>query len=107
MALPDSSNITFVELDIGSTSHSINTEKGIFMYLSELDLQGLILNAAQGASSRNSSTFSYAKLDKRGYVYLNSSYGVGAPIGLVENLGTAVSSYKYNETGFHALPLCI
>ena len=66
LALPDFSNITFVEIDIDSTSHSINTEKGIFTYLPELDLQGLILNAAQGASSRKSSTISHAKLDKTG-----------------------------------------
>lgn len=108
LALPSFSNITWLENDIvDNSTYTQNTAKGIFTYLPEFDLQGLILNAAQDASSRNGGANSHAKLDKTGYVYSNRSYGMGSSVGLTDDFGPHMSSYTYNETGYLAEPSCI
>ena len=85
------------------------TERGIFSFLPGIDIQGLLLNSAQDASSRTQAggTNSHAKLDKTGYVYTGRSYGVGASVGLVDGSAQSVTSYTYNETGFRTATQCI
>ncbi|KAA6416372.1 MAG: hypothetical protein FRX48_01092 [Lasallia pustulata] len=94
---------------LSDVDHFRNTERGIFSYLPATDIQGLLLNSAQDASSRTQAggTNSHAKLDKTGYVYTGRSYGVGASVGLVDGFTQSVTSYTYNETGFRAATQCI
>jgi hypothetical protein len=109
--LPAFTNITLLDVGITGTlsnvKQSINTAKGIFTYLPEADIQGLLLNSAQDASSRTGGTNSHAKLDKTGYVYTGRSYGAGASVGLVDGFTQPVTSYTYNETGFRTETQCI
>ncbi|KAI4130877.1 MAG: hypothetical protein LQ347_003209 [Umbilicaria vellea] len=112
--LPSFANITLLnKLDITATLSDadlfINTAKGIFTYLPETYIQGLLLNSAQDASNRTQAggTNSHAKLDKTGYVYTGRSYGLGASVGLVDGFAQSATSYTYNETGFRTTTQCI
>ena len=107
ITIPDFSNITMINSsDINAPPKSLNLDTGIFSYLPELDLQGVILNAAQDASPRNNSQTVHAKLDKTGYVYLNRSYGVGSSIGIVQTAPPYVTTYSFTETGIRANASC-
>ena len=99
LALPSFSNSTGLE-DDGANIKAQTTAQCIFTYAPESDLWGLIMNAAQDASSRNGGTSSHAKLDKTGYIYPTRSYGIGVSVGLTDKFLERVTSYTYNETGY-------
>lgn len=93
---------------INKSFYTKNIAKEIFTYISALDLQGLLLNAAQNASSQIESTIAHAKLDKINYIYPTRSYGVGAFVGLTDNnFALPVLTYGYIEIGYRVTPLCI
>lgn len=83
------------------------TERGIFTFAPDLDLQGLVLNSAQDASDRNGGVSHHRKLDKSGYVYRGRSYGLAAAVGLETNFEPPATSYEFEETGLLAETSCI
>ncbi|MCJ1226316.1 hypothetical protein MMC12_002966 [Toensbergia leucococca] len=113
--LPAYSNTTLLK---GMPYHSalrniynVNTDKGLFTYAPEFDLQGTMLDLAAGASNRTrgtNTTSAHSKLDKTNYVYAQRSYGVGASVGLTDDgLLDSTKRYKYYELGFQAETSCI
>ena len=88
---------------------SIRSDKGIFTYSPNYDLQDLILNAAASATSRDGTAQNHSKIDNSRYSYTGRSFGVGSSAGLVADSLNSLSalSYSYNETGYRAQVGCI
>ena len=88
---------------------SIRNDKGTFTCSPNYDLQDLILNAAASATSRDGTAQNHSKIDNSRYSYTGRSYGVGASVGLVDDLlnSSKVLSYSYIETGYRAQVSCI
>lgn len=71
-----------------------------------LDTQGLLLTQAAAASSRNGTTQTHAKIDNTGYAYFGRSFGVGAAVGLFNEVGAA-QSYWFHEFGYMSTVKCL
>jgi hypothetical protein len=85
-----------------------NSALGLFTFDPERELQGLVLQSAEGASTVTNNQTIHAKLDRTKYSYINRSYGVGASAGLADSgLSERVTAYTYNETGFISNTSCI
>ncbi len=97
----------YVSLERGGLSWEI--EKGVFTYTPNFELQGIILDQAATASSRNSSTPTHAKLDYSQYAYEGRSFGVGSSVGLVDSTVGSLGplGYNYTEVGYQSEVHCI
>jgi hypothetical protein len=72
---------------------------------------GLLVNSVSQASSRNSSTPTYQKLDGTGYFYHGRSYGVGSAVGLLQptypdDPNAIIRGYSFIEDGYYTNVSC-
>ncbi|KAI9703567.1 MAG: hypothetical protein M1836_007337 [Candelina mexicana] len=103
------SNELWGSLSFLTGSIAVRRDTGTFTYAPNYELQGIILNQAASASSRNGSTSRHAKIDNSQYVYEGRSFGVGSSVGLVDNSISSSSTlgYSYTEIGYDAQVHCI
>ncbi|KAF5000345.1 hypothetical protein FGRMN_1813 [Fusarium graminum] len=84
---------------------------GTFSFVNWKTRTGLLLNSVSQASSRNSSTATYQKLDGTGFVYHGRSYGVGSAVGLLQPIykddpKAIIRQYSFLEDGYAASVSC-
>ncbi|MCJ1292943.1 hypothetical protein MMC34_004496 [Xylographa carneopallida] len=85
-----------------------NIDKGLFTFAPEFDQQGTMLDQAAGASNRTGGASAHSKTDRSNYIYEQRSYGVGASVGLTDDmLLSYTENYNYYEIGFQAETSCI
>ena len=106
MALPGYQNSSW--MDGGHVPPAQDEASGIFSFIPEWDIQGLILNSASGASSRTGGNVTHPKLDRTQYNYINRSYGVGSSVGLTDKqFASNTLKYTFFESGFDTNISCI
>ena len=88
---------------------SKRSPEGVFSYSPNYDLLGVILTQAASASSLNTTTPTFRKLDNTRYSYTGRSYGVGSSVGLVDGgfASNNTQRYTYSETGYSTHAHCI
>ena len=91
-----------------SPMRSTRDPRGVFSYSPNYDFLGIILTQAASASSINGTTPILRKLDNTRYSYLGRSYGVGSPVGLVDQAFShnTTQNYTYNEIGYDTRVHC-
>lgn len=95
---------------IGSAGPSLRTQKGFFTYSVGQQQSGQLLSSAASASSTGVGPHVHRKLDNTQFSYRGRSYGVGAPVGLMDQGITSdaqVAGYIYQEEGYVANVTCI
>ena len=111
MDLPNWSNTTILAANYHSefrNLYELNTAQGLFTYRPDFDLQGPMLGTAASASNRTGGISFHPKLDKTGYTYTSRSFGVGASVGLTDDVvPNSTLSYVYNEIGFLSNTSCV
>lgn len=106
----DVSMIREYPMMIGSAGPSLRTQKGFFTYSVGQQQSGQLLSSAASASSTGTGLHVHRKLDNTQFNYLGRSYGVGAPIGLMDqgiSSSSQVAGYIYQEEGYLANVTCI
>ncbi|KAI9744034.1 MAG: hypothetical protein M1835_002827, partial [Candelina submexicana] len=103
------SNELWGTLNFLTGSIAVRRDTGTFTYAPNYELQGIILNQAASASSRNGSIPRHAKIDNSQYVYEGRSFGVGSSVGLVDGSisSSPILGYSYTETGYDAQVHCV
>ncbi|KAH7383304.1 hypothetical protein BKA66DRAFT_441639 [Pyrenochaeta sp. MPI-SDFR-AT-0127] len=94
---------------IGSAGPSLRTQKGFFTYSVGQQQSGQLLSSAASASSTGRGPHIHRKLDNTQFSYRGRSYGVGAPIGLMDQgilSNNQVAGYIYQEEGYLANVTC-
>jgi hypothetical protein len=96
----DVSMIKEYPMMIGSAGPSLRTQKGFFTYSVGQQQSGQLLASAAQASSAGTGLHLHRKLDNTQYSYKGRSYGVGSPVGLLDQAicdDPQVAGYKYHE----------
>ncbi|GFF54514.1 hypothetical protein IFM46972_10041 [Aspergillus udagawae] len=114
LMVPDWSNTTLIKeypSEIDQTGPTIRNTKGYFTYSVGMGLLTPLVASASTATTVDGSIRSHNKLDNSGYTYHGRSYGVGAPVGLVDDTlrreNPRATNYIYQETGLAADVACI
>jgi hypothetical protein len=105
----DVSMIKEYPMMIGSAGPSLRTQKGFFTYSVGQQQSGQLLASAAQASSAGTELHVHRKLDNTQFNYKGRSYGVGAPVGLMDqgiSSNTQVAGYIYHEMGYLANVTC-
>jgi len=95
---------------IGSAGPSLRTQKGFFTYSVGQQQSGQLMGSAASASSTGIGPHVHRKLDNTQFSYRGRSYGVGAPVGLMDqgiSSNTQVAGYWYQEAGYLANVTCM
>lgn len=106
----DVSMIKEYPMMIGSAGPSIRMQKGFFTYSVGQQQSGQLLGSAASASSSGTGPHVHRKLDNTQFSYRGRSYGVGAPVGLMDQSiisNELVAGYQYQEEGYLANVSCI
>ncbi|CAO2655858.1 Nn.00g046610.m01.CDS01 [Neocucurbitaria sp. VM-36] len=106
----DVSMIREYPMMIGSAGPSLRTQKGFFTYSVGQQQSGQLLSTAASASSTGIGPHVHRKLDNTQFSYRGRSYGVGAPVGLMDQgitSDSSVAGYIYQEEGYLANVTCI
>ncbi|KAF1833726.1 hypothetical protein BDW02DRAFT_369660 [Decorospora gaudefroyi] len=99
----DVSMIREYPLMIGSSGPSLRTQKGFFTYSVGQQQSGQLLASAAQASSSGLEPHVHRKPDNTQFSYRGRSYGVGAPVGLLDQgilSDKQVAAYVYQEQGY-------
>lgn len=114
LMVPDWSNTTLIKeypSEIDQTGPTIRNTKGYFTYSVGVGLLTPLVASASTATTVDGSIRNHNKLDNSGYAYHGRSYGVGAPVGLVDDIlhreNPRATNYTYEETGLAADVACI
>jgi hypothetical protein len=114
LMVPDWSNTTLIKeypSEIDQTGPTIRNTKGYFTYSVGMGLLTPLVTSASTATTVDGSIRNHNKLDNSGYTYHGRSYGVGAPVGLVDDTlrreNPRATNYTYQETGLAADVACI
>jgi hypothetical protein len=105
----DVSMIREYPMMIGSSGPSLRTQKGFFTYSVGQQQSSQLLASAAQASSTGTGLHLHRKLDNTQFSYRGRSYGVGAPVGLMDqgiSSNTQVAGYIYQEEGYLANITC-
>ncbi|KAH2639345.1 hypothetical protein KXV79_007784, partial [Aspergillus fumigatus] len=109
LMVPDWSNTTLIKeypSEIDQTGPTIRNTKGYFTYSVGVGLLTPLVASASTATTVDGSIRNHNKLDNSGYAYHGRSYGVGAPVGLVDDIlhreNPRATNYTYEETGLAA-----
>lgn len=105
----DVSMIREYSMVIGSAGPSLRTQKGFFTYSVGQQQSGQLLSSAASASSTGIGPHVHRKLDNTQFSYRGRSYGVGAPVGLMDQgiaSDPSVAGYVYQEEGYVANVTC-
>jgi hypothetical protein len=105
----DVSMIKEYPMMIGSSGPSLRTQKGFFTYSVGQQQSSQLLASAAQASSFGMGPHVHRKLDNTQFSYRGRSYGVGAPIGLMDQgirSNSQVAGYIYQEEGYLANVTC-
>lgn len=106
----DVSMIREYPMMIGSAGPSKRTRKGFFTYSVGQQQSGQLLSSAASASSSGSDIHVHRKLDNTQFSYRGRSYGVGAPVGLMDQgivTSSQIAGYVYQEQGYLTNVTCI
>jgi hypothetical protein len=108
----DVSMIKEYPMMIGAAGPSIRTRKGFFTYSVGQQQSGQLMGSAASASSIGAapSEHLHRKLDNTQFSYKGRSYGVGAPVGLMDqglSVNPQIAGYRYQEAGYLANVTCI
>lgn len=106
----DVSMIKEYPMMIGNAGPSLRTQKGFFTYSVGQQQSGQLLSSAASASSTGRGPHVHRKLDNTQFSYRGRSYGVGAPIGLMDQgiaANSQVAAYVYQEEGYLTNVTCI
>lgn len=106
----DVSMIKEYPMMIGSAGPSLRTQRGFFTYSVGQQLSGQLLGSAASASSTGRGLHVHRKLDNTQFSYRGRSYGIGAPVGLMDqgiSSNPQVAGYVYQEAGYLANVTCI
>ncbi|OAL52327.1 hypothetical protein IQ07DRAFT_610041 [Pyrenochaeta sp. DS3sAY3a] len=106
----DVSMIKEYPMMIGSAGPSLRTQKGFFTYSVGQQQSSQLLSSAASASSTGRGPHVHRKLDNTQFSYRGRSYGVGAPIGLMDQgiiSNNQVAGYIYQEEGYLANVSCV
>ena len=113
LQIPSFDNVSLVKeypSEIGNQGPVLRDMKGIFSYNAALTYLGLLLSSAASATTVDRSQRQPAKFDNSQFTYTGRSYGVGASVGLGDELiqddGLWIS-YSYTEYGYEAVVNCI
>lgn len=113
VAIPQFQNSTMIRewpSEINSSGPLLRTTKGLFSFSPGVRMLGSLLASAASATTVDGGIRQHPKLDNTRYTYNGRSYGVGAPVGLVDDPITdnpLVLSYLYQENGLRADVECI
>lgn len=94
----------------GVSVPSLRSTKGAFTYNVGQSLIGSLLSSASSATTVDGSLRQHAKLDNTRFTYSGRSYGIGASVGLLDDviLGNPLAThYTFQETGYDAHVACI
>jgi len=106
----DVSMIKEYPMDIGKSGPSFRNQKGFFTYSVGQQLIGPLLGSAASASSVGTKKQVHPKMDNSQFSYRGRSYGVGAPVGLMDQMissSNQVAGYNYQEEGYLTNVSCI
>lgn len=113
LLLPSYEDVSMIReypMEIGKAGPSFRNQKGLFTYSVGQQLIGPLLSSAASASSLGTKKQVHSKIDNTQFSYNGRSYGVGAPVGLMDqmissNLQTA--GYVYQEEGYLVNVTCM
>lgn len=112
LLVPSYEDVNYIKeypMMIGSAGPSLRTQKGFFTYSVGQQQSGQLLSSAASASSMGRGPRVHRKLDNTQFSYRGRSYGVGAPIGLMDQgilSNSQVAGYVYQEEGYLANVTC-
>lgn len=92
------------------TPQDVRVAKGIFSYRVGIIQQGSLLKSASDATTVDGSDLKHDKLDNTGFIYTGRSYGVGASVGLTDDIilnNNYAQNYSYLETGYNTRVTCM
>lgn len=113
LLVPSFANVSMImeyPMMIGSAGPSLRTQKGFFTYSVGQQLSGQLLGSAASASSTGTGPHLHRKLDNTQFSYRGRSYGIGAPIGLMDqgiSSDMQTAGYWYQEQGYLANITCL
>ncbi|KAF2830468.1 hypothetical protein CC86DRAFT_443456 [Ophiobolus disseminans] len=113
LLIPSYEDVSMVKeypMMIGFAGPSLRTQKGFFTYSVGQQQSGQLMGSAASASSTGRGLHVHRKLDNTQFSYRGRSYGVGAPVGLMDQgiaSNTQIAGYWYQEAGYLANVSCI
>jgi hypothetical protein len=113
LLLPSYEDVSLIKeypMEMGSAGPSFRNQKGFFTYCPGQQLIGPLLSSAAAASSVGMKNQVHPKMDNTQFSYRGRSYGVGAPVGLMDQLISSnyqAAGYVYEEEGYLANVSCI
>jgi hypothetical protein len=107
----DISMIREYPMMIGAAGPSMRSRRGFFAYSVGQQQSGRLMGSAASASSiGRGQEHLHPKLDNTQFSYRGRSYGVGAPVGLMDqglSSNTQIAGYQYQEAGYLANVTCM
>ncbi|KAF1950982.1 hypothetical protein CC80DRAFT_576383 [Byssothecium circinans] len=106
----DVSMIKEYPMVIGKAGPSFRNQKGFFTYSPGQHLIGPLLSSAAAASSVGIKKQVHPKIDNTQFSYRGRSYGVGAPVGLMDQMISSnfqAAGYVYQEAGYLINVSCV
>lgn len=106
-------NIIEFPSEIGSSGPDLRDARGYFTFSPGVKLQGSLLATAASATIVDGSPRQHSKLDNSHYTYHGRSFGIGASVGLQNEIingsqsRNTPTSYTYSETGLRADVQCV
>lgn len=106
-------NIIEFPSEIGKSGPDLRDARGFFTFSPGVKLHGSLLATLAAASTVDGSPRQHAKLDNSHYTYHGRSFGIGASVGLQNDIINGSSShntpigYTYSEMGLRADVKCI
>jgi hypothetical protein len=113
LLLPSYEDVSMIKeypMDIGKSGPSFRNQKGFFTYSVGQQLIGPLLGSAASASSIGARKQVHPKIDNSQFSYRGRSYGVGAPVGLMDQMissSNQAAGYNYQEEGYLTNVTCI